>query len=204
MGLAPTTSTTMMVALGDALAVALMERRGFTASQYHDFHPGGSLGRKLIRVSDIMQTGEELPLVSLETRIRDVVINVMNPAKYGFAGHAGVVDKKGALVGIITDGDLRRHVERDLLDRKARDVMTRNPKTVPPEMLAAEALNAPEVGTFIQSNLNPKYLGLAVFLIGAVGVLARLRERFGLAGNPLRLVLRSSNEESRARPRRKR
>jgi arabinose-5-phosphate isomerase len=140
MGLAPTTSTTMMLALGDALAVALMERRGFTADQYRDFHPGGSLGRKLVRVRDIMHTGEELPLVSLDAPMRDVVVNVMNPGKYGFAGHAGVVDRKGALVGIITDGDLRRHVARNLLDRKARDVMTANPKTVPPDMLAAEAL----------------------------------------------------------------
>jgi arabinose-5-phosphate isomerase len=147
MGLAPTTSTTMMLALGDALAVALMERRGFTANQYREFHPGGSLGRKLIRVSDIMHTGEELPLVSLDTPMRDVVVNVMNLGKYGFAGHAGVVDKKGGLVGIITDGDLRRHVERDLLDRKAREVMTPNPKTVPPDMLAAEALTFMNVST---------------------------------------------------------
>ena len=147
MGLAPTTSTTMMLALGDALAVALMERRGFTANQYREFHPGGSLGRKLIRVSDIMHTGEELPLVSLDTPMRDVVVNVMNLGKYGFAGHAGVVDKKGALVGIITDGDLRRHVERDLLDRKAREVMSLNPKTVPPDMLAAEALTFMNVST---------------------------------------------------------
>lgn len=148
MGLAPTTSTTMMLALGDALAVALMERRGFTANQYREFHPGGSLGRKLIRVSDIMHTGEELPLVSLDTPMRDVVVNVMNVGTYGFAGHAGVVDKKGALVGIITDGDLRRHVEHDLLDnRKARDVMTPNPKTVPPDMLAAEALTFMNVST---------------------------------------------------------
>jgi arabinose-5-phosphate isomerase len=147
MGLAPTTSTTMMLALGDALAVALMERRGFTADQYRDFHPGGSLGRKLIRVRDIMHTGEELPLVSPDMPIRDVVVNVMNPGKFGFAGHAGVVDKKGALVGIITDGDLRRHVERNLLDRKAKDVMTANPKTVPPDMLAAEALTFMNVST---------------------------------------------------------
>ena len=147
MGLAPTTSTTMMLALGDALAVALMERRGFTASQYREFHPGGSLGRKLIRVRDIMHTGEELPLVPLDAPMRDVVVNVMNLGKYGFAGHAGVVDKRGALVGIITDGDLRRHVERGLLDRKARDVMTPNPKTVPPDMLAAEALTFMNVST---------------------------------------------------------
>jgi arabinose-5-phosphate isomerase len=139
MGLAPTTSTTMMLALGDALAVALMERRGFTASQYREFHPGGSLGRKLVRVRDIMHS-DELPLVKPETPIRDVVVSAMSPGKEGFAGYAGVVDKKGRLVGIVTDGDLRRHVEKNFLDRKARDVMTRNPKTVPPDMLAAEAL----------------------------------------------------------------
>jgi arabinose-5-phosphate isomerase len=139
MGLAPTTSTTMMLVLGDALAVALMERRGFSADQYRDFHPGGSLGKKLIRVSDIMHKGEELPLVVPDTPMREVLIK-MTSGQYGFAGHAGVVDKKGALIGIITDGDLRRHMERGLLDRKARDVMTANPKTVPPEMLAAAAL----------------------------------------------------------------
>ena len=140
MGLAPTTSTTMMLALGDALAVALMERRGFTADQYRDFHPGGSLGKKLIRVADIMHKGKELPLVAPDTPISEVIMT-MTDGRYGFAGHAGVVDKKGALVGIITDGDLRRHMERDLLERRARDVMTENPKTVPPDMLAAEALN---------------------------------------------------------------
>ncbi|MBV9332335.1 MAG: KpsF/GutQ family sugar-phosphate isomerase, partial [Alphaproteobacteria bacterium] len=155
MGLAPTTSTTMMLALGDALAVALMERRGFTASQYREFHPGGSLGRKLIKVGDIMHTGKELPLVSPETPMREVVINVMNPGKYGFAGHAGVVDRKGALIGIITDGDLRRHVEHNLLDRKAREVMTPDPKTVPPDMLVAEAL------TFMNLS-NPKVTHLFV------------------------------------------
>lgn len=139
MGLAPTTSTTMMLALGDALAVALMERRGFSADQYRDFHPGGALGKKLVRVSDIMHRGEELPLVAPETPMRDVLMT-MTSVRFGFAGYAGVVDKSGALIGIITDGDLRRHME-GLLDRTARDVMTQKPKTVPPQMLAAEALN---------------------------------------------------------------
>ena len=139
MGLAPTTSTTMMLALGDALAVALMERRGFSADQYRDFHPGGALGKKLIRVSDIMHQGAELPLVSPETPMREVLI-IMTSGQFGFAGHAGVIDTRGALIGIITDGDLRRHMEPGLLDRKAKDVMTAKPKTVPPEMLAAEAL----------------------------------------------------------------
>ncbi|MEI9887790.1 MAG: KpsF/GutQ family sugar-phosphate isomerase [Rhizomicrobium sp.] len=139
MGLAPTTSTTMMLALGDALAVALMERRGFSADQYRDFHPGGALGKKLIRVADIMHQGAELPLVSPDTPMREVVI-IMTSGQFGFAGHAGVVDARGALIGIITDGDLRRHMEPGLLDRKAREIMTQKPKTVPPEMLAAEAL----------------------------------------------------------------
>ena len=139
MGLAPTTSTTMMRALGDALAVALMERRGFSADQYRDFHPGGSLGKKLIRVSDIMHQGAELPLVSPETPMREVLI-IMTSGQFGFAGHAGVIDARGALIGIITDGDLRRHMDPGLLDRKARGVLTQKPKTVPPEMLAAEAL----------------------------------------------------------------
>jgi arabinose-5-phosphate isomerase len=140
MGLAPTTSTTMMLALGDALAIALMERRGFSADQYRDFHPGGSLGKKLVRVSDIMHTGKDVPLVSEGTSMKDVLI-AMTAAGQGFAGVVGIVDGKGSLAGVITDGDLRRHMERGLLDRVARDVMSRNPKTVPPSMLAAEALS---------------------------------------------------------------
>ncbi len=139
MGLAPTTSTTMMLALGDALAVALMERRGFTADQYRDFHPGGSLGRKLIRVSDVMHKENDLPLVSLDMAMPSVLLKMTSGAQ-GFAGVVGVVNQKGSLVGIITDGDLRRHMERGLLDRTAKDVMTKNPKTVAPDILAAEAL----------------------------------------------------------------
>jgi arabinose-5-phosphate isomerase len=139
MGLAPTTSTTMMLALGDALAVALMERRGFSADQYRDFHPGGSLGKKLVRVSDIMHKGKDVPLVKQDTSMKDVLI-AMTAAGQGFAGVVGIVDAKGSLVGIITDGDLRRHMDRGLLDRVARDVMSKNPKTVAPTMLAAEAL----------------------------------------------------------------
>jgi len=135
MGLAPTTSTTMMLALGDALAVALMERRGFSADQYRDLHPGGSLGRALIRVLDIMHK-DRMPLVKPDTMMRDVLITMTA----GGFGVAGVVDETGALLGIITDGDLRRHMERDLLDGRAKDVMTTSPKTVAPTMLAAEAL----------------------------------------------------------------
>jgi arabinose-5-phosphate isomerase len=136
MGLAPTTSTTMMLALGDALAVALMERRGFSTDQYRDLHPAGALGRALIRVSDIMHGDGEMPLVAPDTVMREVLITMTS----GGFGVAGVVDPNGALVGIITDGDLRRHMERELIERRARDVMTAKPKTVAPDMLAAEAL----------------------------------------------------------------
>jgi len=137
MGLAPTTSTTMMLGLGDALAVALMERKGFDADQYRDFHPGGSLGRALIRVSDLMHVGEELPLARDDASMRDVLL-VMAERRFGCVG---ILDGDGNLAGIITDGDLSRHIDGDnFLDRKARAVMTRNPKIARPGQLAAEAL----------------------------------------------------------------
>jgi len=142
MGLAPTTSTTMMLALGDALAVALMERRGFSADQYRVLHPGGSLGRALIRVSDIMHS-EGMPLVTADAPMREVLITMTS----GGFGVAGVVDGAGNLIGIITDGDLRRHMERGLLDRVANDVMTADPKSALPDMLAAEALAVMNDGT---------------------------------------------------------
>jgi arabinose-5-phosphate isomerase len=136
MGLAPTTSTTMMLVLGDALAVALMERRGFTADQYRDFHPGGSLGKALIRVGDLMHIGEELPLAEENASMQQVVLT-MAARRFGCVG---IVGKDARLKGIITDGDLSRHMDRQLLDRKPFDVMTRDPKTIAADRLAAEAL----------------------------------------------------------------
>jgi arabinose-5-phosphate isomerase len=136
MGMAPTTSTTVMLVLGDALAVALMERRGFSADEYRNFHPGGSLGRALVRVSDLMHTGDEVPLVTDTTSMDRVLIAI---AEHRF-GCVGVIDKKGALLGIITDGDLRRHMGRDILDRKAADVMTKSPKVARPGDMAVQAL----------------------------------------------------------------
>ena len=136
MGLAPTTSTTMMLVLGDALAVTLMERRGFSAEQYRDFHPGGSLGKALIRVSDLMHSGEELPLAAEDDSMQQVLI-VMAERRFGCVG---LTDRKGALTGIITDGDLARHMDRTLLDKTAAEVMTRKPKLAAPAQLAAEAL----------------------------------------------------------------
>jgi arabinose-5-phosphate isomerase len=137
MGLAPTTSTTMMLGLGDALAVALMERKGFSADQYRDLHPGGSLGRALIRVSDLMHAGDEVPLAREDATMREVLL-IMSEKRFGCVG---IVKDDGALAGIITDGDLSRHIDGDnFLGRSARQVMTKNPKIAHPDQLAAEAL----------------------------------------------------------------
>jgi arabinose-5-phosphate isomerase len=135
MGMAPTTSTTMMLSLGDALAVALMERKGFSADQYRDFHPGGSLGRALIRVSDLMHSGDALPLAAPETPMREALLAMAS----GLLGCVGIVDSAGDLIGIVTDGDIRRHAQ-GIENRLAREVMTSGPKVVRPDQLAAEAL----------------------------------------------------------------
>lgn len=136
MGLAPTTSTTMTLALGDALAIALLERRGFTPDEFRLLHPGGQLGRKLLKVADIMHGGEAMPIVAPDDSMADVLI-VITAKTFGCAG---VVGPGGELIGIITDGDLRRHMAPNLLEIRARDVMTVNPISVPPNLLAAEVL----------------------------------------------------------------
>lgn len=137
LGLAPTTSTTMTLALGDAIAVALLERRGFTADDYKVFHPGGQLGRKLFKVDELMHKGDELPLVASDSKMSDVVLTMTRKT----FGVAGVVDAKGQLVGIVTDGDLRRHIGNgDLFAMNAIDVMTAKPKVIQRSILAAEAL----------------------------------------------------------------
>jgi arabinose-5-phosphate isomerase len=133
---APTTSTTLTLALGDALAVALLERRGFTADDYKVFHPGGHLGRKLFKVEDLMHAGSELPLVRADAPMSEVVL-IMTQKTFGVAG---VTDEGGHLIGIVTDGDLRRHIGDNLFALKASDVMTRTPKFTARNMLAAEAL----------------------------------------------------------------
>jgi arabinose-5-phosphate isomerase len=136
MGMAPTTSTTMMLSLGDALAVALMERKGFSPDQYRDFHPGGSLGRALIRVADLMHSGDAVPLAKPDTPMPDLLLTMASAR----LGCVGIVDGGGALVGIVTDGDIRRHVEDGIETRKASEVMTAGPKVASPDQLAAEAL----------------------------------------------------------------
>ncbi|MCS6780885.1 MAG: KpsF/GutQ family sugar-phosphate isomerase [Geminicoccaceae bacterium] len=136
MGLAPTTSTTCMLALGDALAVALLERTGFTAREFATFHPGGKLGARLLRVEQIMRRGDQLPLVPLDATARETVLEMTR----GCLGCVGVVDGAGRLVGVITDGDLRRHLTDDLLAQRARDIMTRDPRTIEAKALAVEAM----------------------------------------------------------------
>ncbi len=133
---APTTSTTMMMALGDALAVALMQRKGFTKDDFSVFHPGGKLGKAFIRVSDLMHGRKELPLAAENMKMREVLLVMTNKS----FGCAAVIDVKGRLTGIITDGDLRRHMEPGLLDKTAREVMHGEPRTIRKEALAAEAL----------------------------------------------------------------
>ena len=137
MGLAPTTSTTCMLALGDALAVALLERRGFSARDFAVFHPGGKLGSQLLRVEQLMHKGEDLPLVEPGTRLGDAVLEMTRKR----LGCVGVTDN-GRLVGIITDGDLRRHMAPDIFDRTAREVMSHAPRTIEPRALAVEAVAA--------------------------------------------------------------
>ncbi|WP_449228102.1 KpsF/GutQ family sugar-phosphate isomerase [Azospirillum argentinense] len=136
LGLAPTTSSTMMLALGDALAVALLERRGFTAADFKQFHPGGQLGRALLKVTDVMHKGADMPLCALDTPLSTVIFEMT--AKR--LGCVGVVDATGALAGVITDGDLRRHLTPELWAERADSIMSPRPKTIRPKALVEEAL----------------------------------------------------------------
>ncbi len=136
LGLAPTTSTTASLAIGDAIAVALLERRGFSATDFKVFHPGGKLGQRLLKVRELMHGAAEVPLTGLATRMSEALI-VMSAKSFGCVG---IVDADGRLAGIITDGDLRRHMAGNLLEQTAGTVMTKGPLTVGPDSLAAEAL----------------------------------------------------------------
>ncbi|MGD0562939.1 MAG: KpsF/GutQ family sugar-phosphate isomerase [Roseiarcus sp.] len=136
-GLAPTTSTTMQLVLGDALAIALLEARGFTAHDFRVFHPGGKLGAKLAHVRDVMHRGERIPRIRVGAKMADAIVEMSSK---GF-GCVGVFDGRGALVGIITDGDLRRHLRSNMIvDTPVEEVMTRAPRTIAPDALVAEAL----------------------------------------------------------------
>src|SRR5437763_10250256 len=134
MGLAPTTSTTMMMALGDALAIALLERKGFSTEDFRMFHPGGRLRRKLLRVGDIMHAGETVPLIDPDAPMSEALL-IMTAKSFGCVG---VCSPGGRLVGVITDGDLRRHMDDDLLSRRVSEIMHPNPKTTTSGAFAAE------------------------------------------------------------------
>ena len=134
-GVVPTTSTTMTLALGDALAVALMEHREFTPENFREFHPGGKLGARLSKISDLMHKADTIPLVPADTPMSEALLEI---SQKGF-GVVGVTDANQKLIGIVTDGDLRRHMS-GLLDRTAREVMTPNPATMAPHALAEEAV----------------------------------------------------------------
>ena len=134
--LAPTTSTLMQAAIGDALAIALLEGRGFTAVEFAKFHPGGKLGAMLKHTSDFMHTGEAVPLKPLGTKMSEAVAEI---SAKGF-GCVAITDRRGHIAGIITDGDLRRHMRPDLMDALVDDIMTKNPKVIASNSLASEAL----------------------------------------------------------------
>jgi arabinose-5-phosphate isomerase len=136
-GLAPTTSSLMQLAIGDALAIALLEGKGFTAQDFKVFHPGGQLGANLKHVGDFMHTGARLPLTGPDTPMSEALV-LMTEKSFGCLG---VVDGDGKLIGILTDGDLRRNMGNGLLETKVSDVMTRAPKTIGPDELASAALN---------------------------------------------------------------
>jgi arabinose-5-phosphate isomerase len=135
-GLAPTTSTTMQLVLGDALAMALLEAKGFTARDFGVFHPGGKLGARLLFVRDVMHQGEQIPWVGLAARMAEAVVEISQKR----VGCVCVLDSEGRLAGIITDGDLRRHMRSDLMDAAVSEIMTRSPRTIEADALAAEAL----------------------------------------------------------------
>jgi arabinose-5-phosphate isomerase len=152
--LAPTTSSLMLLALGDALAIALLEGRGFTSVDFSVLHPGGKLGAMLKHVSDIMHTGAAVPLKPLGTSMSEALVEMTSK---GF-GCVGIVDTRGAIAGIVTDGDLRRHIMRpDLITALVDDVMTKNPKTIRGNLIAGEALeilNASKITALIVTEAN--------------------------------------------------
>jgi arabinose-5-phosphate isomerase len=135
-GLAPTTSTTMQLAIGDCLAIALLEAKGFTAHDFKVFHPGGSLGASLKFVADVMHAGDRLPLVADDMPMSVALVTMTQKS----LGCLGVLDAKGKLAGVITDGDLRRHMGDGLPAKRTGEIMTRKPKVVAPGMLASAAL----------------------------------------------------------------
>ncbi len=133
---APTTSTTMMLAIGDALAVSLINARGFNSEQFGTFHPGGKLGSNFLKVQDLMRLGKDVPLVNQNKKMSEVLLEMTSK----HLGCTGITNDSGNLLGIITDGDLRRHIDQNFLKHSAEEIMTKNPVTTTPTTLAAEAI----------------------------------------------------------------
>ncbi len=136
LGLAPTSSTTATLVLGDILTVGLIERKGFSKSDFNDRHPGGKLGSILKRVSDLMHTGQDMPVLDENSNMQAVLLEMTSKR----LGCVGFINQSGELTGILTDGDLRRCLSAKILEEKAIDLMTRNPKTITPDAMSAEAL----------------------------------------------------------------
>lgn len=161
-GLAPTTSTLMQLALGDALAVALLEARGFTAGDFHTFHPGGQLGANLAHVGDVMHTGDAVPLVPSGTLAPEAIMT-LSLRKFGCVGVTGA---DGRLIGIVTDGDVARNLGNNLVDQPIDAIMTRNPKTIAPPALASTAmaiLNKNSIGALIVTDDSQRPIGIVHF-----------------------------------------
>jgi arabinose-5-phosphate isomerase len=161
-GLAPTTSTMMQLAMGDALAISLMEARGFTAGDFHVFHPGGKLGAALTHVADIMHTGDRVPVVRQGTPFAEA-ISVLSRGRFGCVG---VLDEDGRLCGIVTEGDMARNLTRNLSELDVDDIMTRTPKVVKPTALATTAaavLNKHNISALIVIDEDSRPIGLVHF-----------------------------------------
>lgn len=161
-GLAPTTSAIMQLAIGDALAVALLEARGFSATDFRVFHPGGKLGAMLSHVGDLMHVGERIPLVKSGVSLSEA-IHELSRKRFGCVG---VIDETGCLCGVVTDGDLARYLDRSLGETIVDEVMTRNPKTVSEDMLATSAmalLNKHSIGALLVVDENRKPIGILHF-----------------------------------------
>lgn len=165
-GMAPTTSTTMMMALGDAISVALMHRMGLTKEEYKIFHPGGKLGQRLMKVTELMHKFDDLPLATVDTEMNEAILTMTEKN----LGCVIIVKNGNELEGIITDGDLKRHMDKDLLARKASEIMSASPKTIESDSLAVEAMN-------IMTKTPGKYLtSLIVSENGKISGLIRLQD----------------------------
>lgn len=159
LGLAPTNSTTATLVLGDILTVGLIERKGFSKAEFNDRHPGGKLGSILQRVSDIMHSGEDMPVLHQDAGMQNVLLEITSKR----LGCVGFIDDKGTLTGIITDGDLRRCLSARIFDEKASNIMTKNPQTISPDTLASEALkimNTKKITNLFAVDSNNKPVGV--------------------------------------------